>query len=191
MRHETQPLLVPATWCLIAGVTVAALVPAGCSGDPVRQAAIDALGPESGPENADHRPGTPCLLCHSEGGPASSHFVFAGTIYKTNEPGSEGAEGVFVNFVDSNGQQPQVIPQTSASGNFFVLESEYPELVFPVRTGLYDDENGDVKLRMTSLINREGSCNACHQPNIENPTDAQKRALRGSAGQIAYAGGGS
>ena len=42
--------------------------------DPLRDREIEALGDEApgvspGPE---HRPGQPCVLCHSDGGPASS-----------------------------------------------------------------------------------------------------------------------
>lgn len=175
---------------LLLGTVLAAAFPSGCSGDPVRQAAIDALGPETGPENADHRPGTPCLLCHSDGGPASSSFVVAGTVYKTAS-GEEGAEGALVNFVDAAGNGPRTIPKTSASGNFFVREEEWPGVLFPLRVGLYADEGAAPTNVMTTLINREGSCNFCHRPIPKDPTKEQNEAARANIGPIFFTGAAS
>lgn len=133
---------------------------ASCT-DPVRQAQIDALGPEAPGQSEGplHRAGQPCLVCHSSGGPASDHpFAVAGTIYTTAE-GDVGATGVGVFFVDESAQRRQVV--TNEVGNFFVREEDWSDLTFPFKTGVLRGTTGTL---MNSPINREGSCNACHQP---------------------------
>src|SRR4051794_4421968 len=57
-------------------------------GDPVSDARIAALGPEDPgvPPGPLHRPGQPCVVCHSRQGPASP-FLVAGTVY--SERGSK------------------------------------------------------------------------------------------------------
>ncbi|MCW5834244.1 MAG: hypothetical protein KIS78_17735 [Labilithrix sp.] len=158
----------------------------GCT-DPVRDAEIEALGPEEPgvTPNPEHRPGQPCLHCHSQGGPASNKpFAIAGTVYETDQPGSNGADGIFVQFVDSAGGGPREIPQTGPSGNFYVPLQDWPDLKYPVRVGLYEDLNGPPTVIMKSLINREGSCNFCHRPNLADPTDEEIDDSRSSAGQI-------
>ena len=162
----------------------------GCSGDPVRDAAIAALGPEdtAGP-GPDHRPGQPCLLCHSAGGPAASKaLAIAGTVYKTPQAGADGQDGITVQFVDSRGTGPRVPPPTGPSGNFYVPLGDWPDMAFPIRVGLYDDPTGGPKQAMQSLIGREGSCNFCHRPNKSGDlTPADLDLTRSSAGQIFFA----
>lgn len=129
--------------------------------DPVKDHAIERLGPEAQgvPEGPEHRPGQPCVLCHSEGGPASKHkFAIGGTIFTTNT-GETGAANVTVFFLDALLTPRQ--STTNASGNFFVREEEWPDLTFPFKTGVL---NGKTGVPMQSTINREGSCNFCHQP---------------------------
>ncbi|MBX3231260.1 MAG: hypothetical protein KIT84_09985 [Labilithrix sp.] len=163
-------------------------VGAGCS-DPVRTAQIEALGPDTEAPNQDHRPGQPCVLCHSEGGPAESKsFAIAGTVYETRKVGSKGAPAVVVQFVDANGNKPAAIPETGPTGNFYVPIEDWPDLAFPVRVAIYDRE-GDPPLQvMKSLIGREPSCNFCHQPNVDpKETDDPATTIdlsRASAGQI-------
>jgi len=135
--------------------------------DPVVDDKIDALGGEvdgvdPGP---DHRPGQPCVLCHSESGPASdSVFAVAGTVYETAKE-KKGAQNVEILLVDSRGSTPlrldngkQVPFYTSASGNFLVRADEWPNLRFPVKVGI---AKGFVHT-MQSHIAREPSCATCH-----------------------------
>ncbi|MDF2694697.1 MAG: hypothetical protein K0S65_3080 [Labilithrix sp.] len=165
----------------------------GACTDPVRDAEIEALGPEEPgvTPNAEHRPGQPCLHCHTKGGPAENKpFAIAGTIFETDQPGSAGADGIFVQFVDSAGGGPREIPQTGPSGNFYVPLQDWPDLKYPLRVGLYEDLAGAPTVIMKSLINREGSCNYCHRPNLDDPNEAEIDDSRSSAGQIFMRSGG-
>jgi len=184
-----RPLLVLGKLALLVTLSISG----GCT-DPVRDAQIQALGDETGPIGPDHRPGQPCVLCHSAGGPASNKpFALAGTIYK-NATDDTGAKDITVQFVDARGQGPFQLPlPTSDSGNFYVPLEDWPKLAFPVRVALYTDPNKAPVQTMKSLIGREGSCNYCHRPNVipeaggklskEDANDA-----RDSVGQI-YVGG--
>jgi hypothetical protein len=70
--------------------------------------------------------------------------------------------------------------------------SDWANIAFPIRVGLYKTIDDKPFQTMNSLINREPSCNFCHQPNIdpkELPDDPDKRAVvlnktAGSAGQL-------
>ena len=152
-----------------------------CS-DPVRDQAIERLGGEDprvaqGPE---HRPGQPCVLCHSDGGPASgSKFAIAGTIFETSSPDSKGAEGVKVFVIDAASAMRNY--DTNAAGNFFIRESEWSDLTFPFRVGLLKDGK---QIPMMSTVNREGSCNFCHRPNPGSPYAIRGDDPRSSIGQI-------
>ena len=150
---------------VVASVAVLAFAAfaASCT-DPVVDDKIDALGGEvdgvdPGP---DHRPGQPCVLCHSQGGPASDDvFALAGTVYETADA-KVGAPNVEMLFVDSHGTTPVRIGTpilTSKSGNFFVRESEWPDLRFPVKTAI----SRDTYHQMQSHIAREPSCATCHR----------------------------
>jgi hypothetical protein len=174
---------------LLPLAALAAALGSGCSGDPVRDAAISALGPEdsNGP-GPDHRPGQPCLLCHSSGGPAASKaFAVAGTVYKTPKAGDDGQDSITVQFVDANGGGPVVSPTTGPTGNFYVPIADWGNMAFPLKVGLYDDAKSPPTQTMTSLIGREGSCNFCHRPNPSGDlSQAQVDLTRSSAGQIYY-----
>jgi hypothetical protein len=150
----------------VAVVAFAAFA-ASCT-DPVLDDKIDALGGEvdgvdPGP---DHRPGQPCVLCHSAGGPASDDvFALAGTVYETADA-RVGAPGVEILLVDSHGTTPtrvidgNVVPiLTSRAGNFFVRDTEWPDLRFPVKTAI----SRDTYHQMQSHIAREPSCAGCHR----------------------------
>jgi hypothetical protein len=152
-----------------------------CS-DPVKDQAIEALGGEDPrvPQGPEHRPGQPCVLCHSDGGPASDHkFVIAGTVFETSSPDSNGADGVRVLFIDASSATRNY--DTNAAGNFFIPESDWPDLTFPFKVGLLKDGK---QIPMTSTVNREGSCNFCHRP-FSLPGDP-----RSSIGQIFVANAG-
>ncbi len=155
-------------WILGLTALVVGIPAIGCT-DPVRDAEIDALGPEvpgvSPGEN--HRPGQPCLHCHSKGGPAEDHpFAIAGTIFKTAKHDSEPASDISVQFVDARGGGPRLIPVSNDVGNFWIPLEDWPDMAFPIRVGLYKDEGKPPTQTMKSLINREGSCNYCHRPTV-------------------------
>jgi len=151
--------------------------------DPVRDRAIERLGEEDPavPMGPEHRPGQPCVLCHSDGGPASGQpFAIAGTIFKTSSADSEGAADVDVLFIDSNSATRNTT--TNAAGNFYIRESEWQDLAFPFKTGV--KAQGKDQRPMTSTVNREGSCNFCHKPNPGSRYAFPDDDPRESVGQI-------
>ncbi len=152
--------------------TAIALAIGGACTDPSRDREIEALGGEDPavPPGPDHRPGQPCVLCHSEGGPAEKiPFAVAGTIYETPAPGAKGADGVIVQLVDANGGVPRFAGQSGPSGNFFIQKQDWPDMAFPLRVALDQTAEGKPVQTMQSLIGRDGSCNYCHEPNLEPP----------------------
>jgi len=172
--------------CLsLAGVVSLASFSTSCT-DPVRDRAIERLGAEDpavamGP---DHRPGQPCVLCHSEGGPASGKpFAIAGTVFETILPQSDPAPDVDVLFVDANNATRNFT--TNAAGNFYVRQSEWSDLAYPFKTAIR--KQGGMPQFMNSTVNREGSCNFCHQPSPGSPYSLPGDDPRESVGQI-YAG---
>jgi hypothetical protein len=156
-----------------------------CS-DPVRDQAIERLGGEDPrvPTGPEHRPGQPCLLCHSDGGPASDFkFAVAGTVFETNAADSNGADGVQVFFVDAASAMRSAT--TNAAGNFFIPDSEWSDLTFPFRVGLLKDgANNNNPIPMTTIVNREGSCNFCHRPTPGSPLAVPGDDPRSSIGQV-------
>jgi hypothetical protein len=150
-----------------------------CS-DPVRDRRIGELGGEdpSVPTGPLHRPGQPCVLCHSAGGPASkAPFAIAGTIFDTNGAAANGAEGVQVLFIDADSSKRRA--DTNAAGNFYIKESEWSDLAFPFKVGLLSKDGKQVP--MNSTVNREGSCNFCHRPVAGSkrslPTDDPRSSI--------------
>lgn len=128
----------------------------GCS-DPVRDTAIEELGPETPgvPSGPLHRPGQPCVLCHSDAG-GEEPFSLAGTVY-VDAATARPIDGVEVRIVDSSGRKFSTV--TNCAGNFMVRPSEYSPN-FPCWVSL---RSGDVFREMSSPIYREGSCAACHK----------------------------
>ena len=167
----------------------------GC-GDPVHDDAITALGDEASgvAPGPNHRPGQPCVLCHSKDGPASSApFAVAGTIYATNAASSTGAGNITVQFIDARGGAPLVNPKTNAVGNFWVNASDWPDVAFPLRVGIYDNPTSAPVAAMNSLIGREGSCNFCHRAFYAGTslTPDQVAANQTSVGPIYVKAGGT
>lgn len=161
--------------------------------DPVRDQQIAALGDDTEAPGPDHRAGQPCLLCHSDGGPASGKpFAIAGTVWDSPDPGAKGKEGIIVQFIDARGGAPAVPAETGPSGNFYVPLQDWANIAFPIRTALYKGDIDSAPItKMNSLINREGSCNFCHRMNVDlsdiDDDDAKKKAVEASAssaGQI-------
>lgn len=145
---RSPSLVVPPALALVA------IVVAGCS-DPARDAAIDALGPETEgvPEGPLHRPGQPCLTCHDGG--ESRRFAMAGTVFRLADDDAP-APGVRVDIVDGAGKR--VTAETNCAGNFFVRPEDFTP-VYPAWTSL---SLGDYRIAMETPIHREGSCAGCH-----------------------------
>jgi hypothetical protein len=129
----------------------------GACGDPVRDRAIDELGPEvpGVPEGPLHRAGQPCVLCHSDAG-GEEPFSLAGTVY-IDAASATPIDGVEVHIVDSSGRKFSTI--TNCAGNFMARPSDYSPN-FPCWVSL---RSGNVFREMDSPIYREGSCAACHR----------------------------
>lgn len=154
----------------------AALGAVGCNGtDPLPQEVIDGLPAETGSPSATHRPGQPCLSCHSTYGGAAPAFAIAGTVYKEDAMTGAlaAAPNVKVEIFDSAG--PSRFACTNAAGNFFIEKEKWADLTFPlkVRAG---------SRNMNSIIGRDGSCATCHKlPSDDRPGTG---AGRDSAGVV-------
>ena len=127
----------------------------GC--DPVHSDAIDALGGEApgvrkGPL---HRPGQPCTTCHDGELGDPPEFTVAGTIYK-NEGDTSPAVGAVVTMTSVDGKT--YASTTNEAGNFYVTPSEFRP-VYPMKVVV---SLGQLGVKMTSEIGRNGSCAKCH-----------------------------
>jgi hypothetical protein len=139
-------------------------IAASC-GDPVRDDGIAALGPEAagvrrGPV---HRPGQPCLLCHSDGSEAAP-FAVAGTVF-VDANSTKPVDGAAVYLIDSDGVV--FTASTNCAGNFFVRPDEFSPH-YPIWITM---RAGQVQREMESPVFREGSCAACHT-DPRNPSSA-------------------
>lgn len=153
--------------------SLALILATGCLGTTPEQAAEDALGPEApGVEEGPlHRPGQPCLVCHSEANDEGDViFVTAGTVYLTPDS-ALGLGGAEVTITDDLGRAATI--PTNEAGNFMLAHEEEVEEeeeyegrvsvpwapVFPLRVSV---RFGDVVAEMRSSVGREGSCAHCH-----------------------------
>jgi hypothetical protein len=155
------------------------LVGLSCRYDPVPQEIIDDLGPEQGSPSALHRPGQPCLACHSKYAGASPPMTFGGTVYTRDADDNViPAAGVSVFVSDSAGDPRKAC--TNAAGNFYLETKDWKEVAFPltVKAG---------SRTMRSLIGRDGSCGTCHKapdPEGEPDRDPVTGAGHDSAGLV-------
>ncbi|WP_394822901.1 hypothetical protein [Pendulispora albinea] len=150
---------------LLATLALAASA-ASCT-DPVIDEAIAKLGdePASPGPGPNHRPNQPCVLCHQPAGTANSHFAVAGTIYDVADPkAAKGVEGVQILMVDAAGTSPRGNVFTNKSGNFFVRDTDWPDLQFPFHVKINKDGNNKL---MTSHVGREPSCAGCHRDPVK------------------------
>jgi hypothetical protein len=146
----------------VIALIVVAIAIAACA-DPVHDAEVAALGPEdpSVPKGPLHRPGQPCLLCHSD-------FSVAGTVF--NDDLVTPFDGAVITLTDAD--ENQTTATTNAAGNFYVLESDWKP-VFPI--GSFTDDAGNAVVgvsivgsdpsnpaQMMTHIGRDGSCASCH-----------------------------
>lgn len=140
---------------------IALFMSAACA-DPLQQEHIDALGPEQDGFGRGklHRPGQPCVLCHSDGGPGDPEMSFGGTLFHAPESGLPFVvSGWVVEIEDAGGTV--VTRQSNRCGNFYVTARDFvPE--FPVRVRILDPRSGAPVATMQSRIAREGSCGTCH-----------------------------
>jgi len=125
-------------------------------GDPVHDDAVAALGPETpGVEKGPlHRPGQPCVLCHSAAG-GQQPFVLAGTVYVSADSRTP-IDGAQVKVIDSLNHE--LVTSTNCAGNFFIRQQD-----FSPTAPLWINMRRDAVLRvMNTPIYREGSCAGCH-----------------------------
>ncbi len=141
-------------------------------GDTDHHVFVDGRWHEPGPL---HRPGQPCLVCHSGAHPAEgTAFELAGTVY-ARATDTYGTPGVTVTLEDAEGLYAQVL--TNRTGNFMVVSRDGDDddddddsdegmvrasrpLVPPLRVSIARD--GIVRA-MRSFVWREGSCSSCHR----------------------------
>lgn len=140
-----------------------------CTSDPVREDALDALGPEKpGVEPGPlHRPNQPCILCHGGTGPGNAVFSLAGTVY-AEQNSLQPLPNALVRFVDSNKRHYEVA--TNCAGNFFVDENAFSP-TFPIWMAIQFGNVGGQPLviPMSTPSFRGRSCADCHRdPPSEN-----------------------
>jgi hypothetical protein len=163
-------------------VLVAFATAPACS--TIEKQRADGLGPEVETPGPRHRPGQPCLWCHSSvygDGRARPSFDLAGTVYRRRGD-TDGAPGLEIDIEDAAGHR--IVVNANVAGNFaLVVEDglgapvETDEgiwrvpgpLVFPLRTSV---AAGGLKRNMENVIHRERSCAVCH-------TDAPGAASNG------------
>lgn len=135
----------------------------------------DPLGGED-EGSPEHRYGQPCLVCHGD------EFVVAGTVYahRDDPPDVPGVAGAKVHVQDADGRAFQAT--TNATGNFIVDVDEglaaptqfargWTSVPFRPRFPLDvtvegTTPTGSYAQTMESRIYREGSCAACHGPDV-------------------------
>ncbi len=163
-------------------VVVAALaagLACGCRNDPVPQAIIDGLPPDSSPNGPLHRPGQPCLACHDNYGGATE-FAVAGTLFALDSTGTKlvPAPNITVNVLDSSPNGGSSLHAcTNSVGNFYILSSNWTDITFPLSPTA-------AGLSMQSLVGRDGSCATCHKLPGPTSINAVTGAGHASAGVI-------
>lgn len=150
------------TFILLALATLAT-----ACGDPVHDMQREALGGEVDgvPKGPLHRPGQPCLVCHSDYGPAHMVLSFGGTVYEyqyDTNLGDAPLANASITLTDQTGRS--YLTATNCAGNFFVQRADF-DPVFPVSVRL---EYGNLPHipQMTTRIRRDGSCASCHYEPI-------------------------
>lgn len=146
--------------------------------NPVVDAKIEALGGErEGVEQSEyHRPGQPCVLCHSTYEGASPQMVIGGTVF--SDPGTfqRPVEDVDIVLYDAVGDV--YTAKTNCIGNFYIEKGDrvpqFPlaaEIRCPTYSAsgekLVDAMNRPIRkvISMNSWLSRDGSCATCHSLN--------------------------
>jgi len=134
-------------------------------GDPVHNAQVDALGPETGGgPGPTHRAGQPCLTCHGGQGPADVEFAVAGTVYQLPDAGAPGYEGVVVAVFDATQDADGGTPKTARTntvGNFYIRSADWSP-VFPLHDVTLGVDGSQFQPVMKTRVGRDGSCGTCH-----------------------------
>ena len=138
-------------------------------GDPVADDRIEALGGEVDgvPRGPTHRPGQPCLACHSDAGDGEGPLMsVAGTVYQKRDRDIP-AWGATVRLTDAAGAG--YASRTNCAGTFYITVSDW-EPVFPLQVEV-DHADIPEPVPMESHIGREGACAGCHvvQPGPTSP----------------------
>lgn len=142
---------------------------AGC-GNPAVDSRIAALGEENPnvPPSEFHRPGQPCVLCHSVYEGAGPEITVGGTIFAS--PAKKAGElpvaveGAEITLIDAEGVVKTTT--TNCAGNFFLTKEQWNPS-FPLRVEVsYPSPAAPTQLKpappMSSRISRDGSCAGCH-----------------------------
>lgn len=136
----------------------------GC--DPVHSDAVDALGGEAAGVRKGplHRPGQPCTTCHDGALGDPPEFTVAGTIYQ-NEGDPTPAVSATVTLTSVDGKT--YVATTNEAGNFYTTPSQF-QPGYPMKVSV---NFGQLAVKMTSEIGRNGSCATCHT-DPAGPTSA-------------------
>jgi len=149
-----------------------ALLALGC-GNPSVDAKVELLGEENpavepGPF---HRPGQPCVLCHSTYVGANPELSVGGTIFGTSRKRLP-VEAATVKLWDSTGDYYETT--TNCIGNFQVEKEKWDpsfplhvEIEYPL-PGEIDPKTGLPQRKVANMgtrISRDGSCAGCHIDN--------------------------
>jgi hypothetical protein len=128
----------------------------GCV-DAEREQQVTALGGEDPgvPPGPLHRPGQPCLVCHGAGGPSSTLFVLAGTVYAKQ---GESAPAVGANVIIEDSTSTFYSATTNSAGNFYITPDDW----MPTLPAQASVQMGQTTQQMTTHIGRDGSCAGCH-----------------------------
>jgi cytochrome c553 len=159
MRHRTpanprDPMrLVVLVWFAFVAITVAVTA---CV-DESHELQVQALGGEASgvPKGPLHRPGQPCLVCHGEGGPASTQFVVAGTVFESQGKTAP-ANGAQVQIEDVTGSF--YTATTNEVGNFYIAPDQWAPTM-PLQVQVSQGKNLQT---MGTRVGRAGSCADCH-----------------------------
>ncbi len=124
----------------------------------MRDTQIAELGAEDDgvPVGPLHRPGQPCVLCHSAGGGAGA-FSVAGTIYRDQRRATKvPVDRAEVLLLDAEGRTHRA--PTNCAGNFFVRAADWRP-TYPMWVTV---RYGDEAIEMESPVHHDGSCAVCH-----------------------------
>jgi len=152
---------------LRSSVLVGAVLLTACT-NPVVDDQVALYGEELAdvPPSEFHRPGQPCVLCHSEYGGATPQLVLGGTVF-ADQRSFLPVENVEVRLYDAVGDVYTMI--SNCIGNFYLkTEGKIPQfpLAVEIRCPQFDASGNPVegqKVRnMNSWIGRDGSCATCH-----------------------------
>lgn len=154
---------------MACALSIAGAVGAASScGNPITDDQVEFWGdelPDVEPSEF-HRPGQPCVLCHSIAGGASPELVIGGTVF-ADQRSFLPVEGAEIVLYDAVGDTYTMT--SNCIGNFGLERTgELPQfpLAAEVRCPTYDSAGNKLegtKIRsMNSWISRDGSCATCH-----------------------------